>query len=73
MPAPTNTTIMQRLKAAGLNGYQQAAVAAIFADVNADNAAKFAAIDAWADTLAAKLNLDAGVTDTNYAVLNLPA
>lgn len=73
MPAPSNTAIMQRLKAAGLNGYQQAAVAAIFNDITADYTAKLAAVDAWADTLAAKLNADAGVTDTNYATLSLPA
>ena len=73
MPMPTDSEILQKLNSAGFTGADQRVIFELIATIRADSNAKFAAVDAWADTLAAKLNLDAGVTDTNYAVLNLPA
>lgn len=38
-------------------------------DILRDVADDFATVKTWSTTLAAKLNADAGVTDTNYAAI----
>lgn len=60
--------ISQRLNSAGFSGEEARALQALFEAVAADFTATTTAVAG----LAAKLDADAGVTDTNYAALWTP-
>jgi hypothetical protein len=63
----SQTNIIARLNGA-FTGQQQEVLTKLFVDIQSDAAATAAALNA----VVAKLNLDAGVTDTNYAAVTLP-
>lgn len=54
----------------GLVGLANLILSKVNTDLTAVTA-NFTEIDTWSDTLATKLNADAGVTDTDYAGVNL--
>ena len=64
--ALSQTNIIARLNGA-FTGQQQEVLTKLFVDIQADAAATAAALN----VVVAKLNLDAGVTDTNYAPVAL--
>lgn len=63
--AISNDEIVQRLQK-HFPGEQGRILARIYQDIAAQAAAETAAIRTWSNALAAKLNADAGVSDTDY-------